>query len=119
MGPKAHAALAGSLILRLGLPVIVIVVIVAVSLFCFSIVSDGIDAKLMRFESEPAEGRDYWEQKYHTEALKGWAIPILLTAGTLFLLLGSCCKTISAVGATLTKRNVNHENAGQPDSEAS
>jgi len=73
--PKTYGTPIGWLVFRLGLLAFVDVVIVAVSLFCFSIVSDGIAAKLMTFESEPALDRSFWERKYQAEALKGWAIP--------------------------------------------
>ena len=48
--------------------------------FLYTVVSDGISAKMMTFESEPVEGYDYWRSNYRNAALKGWAIPMVIAA---------------------------------------
>ena len=112
---KTHGTPIGWLVFRLGLLAFASAVVVAVSLFGFSIVSEGIDAKLMTFESEPAQGWGYWERKHQIDALKGWAIPLLLAAGALFILLRSCYKTIRSIVAALTNHQAEQDDAGKPD----
>ncbi|MDA7519318.1 hypothetical protein N9972_01235 [bacterium] len=104
--PEFQAAPMAWLVFLLGLLLVLIGVTVAVSLFCFSIVSEGIDAQLMTFESEPAQGWDYWVLKHQKEAIKSWTIPMLLAAGTLFLLLQLCWKTLRSIVAKVTSHQV-------------
>ena len=60
--------------------VCMLVLVFMISWFLYTIVRDGISAQMMTFESEPSQGWEYWHSKYRNEALRGWAVPILVAA---------------------------------------
>ena len=84
--------------------VIQIILICAVLLsawFVGGIISDGIDSKLMTFESEPKEGWDYWRSKYRAEAIKGWAIPAIIVTGVFGWLAVAVCKSLMRINTAI------------------
>lgn len=103
------------LALRLALSVFASAVLVLVSAFFFSVVTDGISAKLMGFESEPAGGLDPWRRQYQVEALKGWAIPILFVAVALAFLLRTCFVTCRAMFTWGRQTAAEQPGDGKPD----
>ncbi|HEY5745772.1 MAG TPA: hypothetical protein VIU12_06835 [Chryseolinea sp.] len=47
------------------------VLLAAATSFFLNFVGDGIDARMMAFQSAPIEGHDYWWWRYFRESLPG------------------------------------------------
>lgn len=76
-------------VLQIGLFMLVVIF----AWFFFTIVRDGISAQMMIFESDPYQGLDYWRSKYRNETLRGWAVPMVITAIALVALAWGTVKT--------------------------
>jgi hypothetical protein len=63
--------------------------LIFVTWFAVTLVFDGINASMMRFESEPPEGWEYWRRREFNEALPGLVLLGSISI-VLAILLGYC-----------------------------
>jgi hypothetical protein len=65
------------------------VLLIGLAFFLTQIAFDGMDANLMRFESEPVEGMDYWRKAELHEAMPGlvtlWSLTTCIAAFVIWL----------------------------------
>ncbi len=61
--------------------------LIALALFITQVVFDGMDANLMRFEGEPAQGMEYWRNAELRKAMPNLVVLWSLTACLVVLVL--------------------------------
>ena len=65
--------------------------LIGLAIFLTQVVFEGMDANLMRFESEPAEGMDYWRKAELQKGMPGlvvlWGSTACIAIFVLWLLL--------------------------------
>jgi len=61
----------GKIIARIVVLTVAVVVLATITWFAVGFIEDGIDARMMAFQSEPLEGRDYWRWHYFKESMPG------------------------------------------------